>query len=420
MIKKISALTLSFLLAAMCLASCGNSSSSDDSAASSETSSSSESTADSSSSDASSTESTADDSSAAEEPKILDPSLTIDGKKVDTKDLVMLTIDGTDVDFDTFRYYYYYVMSVYGVTPETMTEDMFPDILKNTLNQMKQEFVSLKLAKDNGIELTDEDNKQIEEDITTIKGKYESEDAYQESLKNYYMTEDVFRFMKKLNAVFQKVNDQLLTNGGKYATSLEDFKKIVKDKEKYARAKHILISYASQADLDDESAKDFDNKSLAEKSQLKNQAYSALDEEGQKKCKEKAKKLAEEVLQKVKDGEDFDKLIKEYGWDAGMENEDYKDGYYVRPDSNFIQEFKDEAFRLKENETSSELVESSTYGYFILQRLPVDMDYVEKHYNTLVQEYDQPRIQELYGEFAEKLEVKTTDNYDKLTYQSIT
>ena len=226
MIKKISALSLSFLLAAMCLASCGNSSSSDDSAASSETSSSSESTAD-SSSDTSSTESTADDSSAAEEPKILDPSLTIDGEKVDTKDLVMLTIDGTDVDFDTFRYYYYYVMSVYGVTPETITEDMFPDILKNTLNQMKQEFVSLKLARDNDIELTDEDNKQIEEDITTIKGKYESEDAYQESLKNYYMTEDVFRFMKKLNAVFQKVNDQLLTNGGKYATSLEDFKKIV-------------------------------------------------------------------------------------------------------------------------------------------------------------------------------------------------
>ncbi|MBR1751780.1 MAG: peptidylprolyl isomerase [Ruminococcus sp.] len=415
MLKKISAVTLSFLLAAVTLVSCGNSSSSE---AESGTSSSAadSSTADSTAGDSSS----ADDSSAAEEPQVLEPSLTIDGEKVDTKDLVLLTIDGTDIDFDTFRYYYYYVLSVYGLTPDGVTEENFEDILNNTVRQIKQEFVSLKLAKENDITLDDDDMKKIEEDIANVKGNYESEEAYQDGLKSFYLTDDVLQFMEELNATYQKVYDTLLTNGGKYATTLKEFKKVVKDNEKYARAKHILISYASQAELDEETAKTFDSMSLAEKSQAKSAAYAALDEDAQKECQEKAKKVAEEVLQKVKDGEDFDKLIKEYGWDPGMENDKYKDGYYVRPDSSFIQEFKDEAFRLKENETSTELIESSAYGYFILKRLPVDMDYVEEHFDTLVQEYDSPRIQELYSDLTEELKVEESDTYKKLAYNSIT
>ena len=58
----------------------------------------------------------------------------------------MLTVDGIDVDFDTFRYYYYYVLNVYGLTPDQVTEDVFPDVLKNTVNQLKQEYVTLKIA----------------------------------------------------------------------------------------------------------------------------------------------------------------------------------------------------------------------------------------------------------------------------------
>ena len=103
-----------------------------------------------------------------------------------------------------------------------------------------------------------------------------------------------------------------------------------------------------------------------------------------------------------------------------MENEDYKDGYYIRPQSQFVQEFKDAAFSLKENEITKELVENESYGYFIIKRLPVDLDYVDSHINMLTEEYDKDKIQDLYKKLMDEMEVTYSDTYNKLTYNSIT
>ena len=416
MLKKISALTLSFLLAALCLAGCGDSSSSDQAASSSGESSVSDSAADSTGGDTSST----DDSSAAEEVKIPEASLTIDGEKVDTKDLVMLTVDGRDVDFDTFRYYYAYVCSVYGITPETVPEDVFEDILTNTVNQIKQEYVTLKIADEEKIVLDEDDQKTIDDNISTIKSQYETEEAFIEGMKQYYLTEAVLTKMEEMSALYKKVYATALTNGGKYATKADDFKKVVVDTDQYARAIHILIPYCSQAELDDETASTFDSMELAQKMSIKEQAYSQLSDEEKQKCNEAAKKLAEEILQKALDGEDFKGLIKEYGWDPGMESDEYKDGYYIRPESSFVQEFKDAAFALKENEITTELVENASYGYFIIKRLPIDMDYVDEHINELIEEYDKDKIQDLYKKLMEEMDVTYSDTYEKMTYTSIT
>lgn len=123
------------------------------------------------------------------------------------------------------------------------------------------------------------------------------------------------------------------------------------------------------------------------------------------------------MLDKAKSGEDFDKLIKEYGWDPGMET--YEQGYYMNRNSNFVDEFKNAGFKLKENEVS-DLVESTEYGWFIIKRLPVDMDYVEKNIDSLIVEYDSPAVSKLYSEIMEKMEVSYNDIYEKLTPQSIT
>ena len=414
MLKRLSAFTLSLLLAAVCFAGCGNNSSSDATATSA--------AGDSSSAAADSTggEGTSSgDASSAEEKTHPEASLTIDGSQVDTKDLVILTVDGVDIDFDTFRYYYYYVLSVYNVTIDEVTEENFPDILKNTVNQLKQEYVTHKIAREEKIELDDDDNKKIEEDINTIKSQYESEEAFLESMKDYYLTYDVLKKMEEMTALYQKVYEKALTNGGKYATKPEDFKKMLKESDDYIRAKHILIPYYSQAELDEDTQKQFDSLDLSTKSGLKQQAYSQLNDEEQNKCKEKAKKIADDVLKKANDGEDFDKLIKSYGWDPGMEAEATKDGYCFTKDSSFVQEFKDAAFALKENEITSELVENSSYGYFIIQRLPIDDDFLDKHIDSLLLDYDKGNIKDLYNKLMEEVEVKTTDTYDKLTYQSI-
>ena len=351
-------------------------------------------------------------------------SLTVDGEKVDTENLIVCTIDGIDVDFDTFRYYYFYTINLYtknyGATLDVIsqTEGGFELLMNDVITQLKQEYVTLHLCKENDIELDEEDNKFVEETIASAKKNYKTEEEYQEALKSSYLTDDLYKRMVELSRLYEKVESTLFTNGGKYATTKEEFRKIVKDTDKYARVRQILIPYQCKAEITDEDTKkNYDDMTLSEKMTAKKSAFSDLSEEEQKASKEEAKKLAEEVLDKAKSGEDFDKLIKEYGWDPGMET--YEQGYYMNRNSNFVDEFKNAGFKLKENEVS-DLVESTEYGWFIIKRLPVDMDYVEKNIDSLIVEYDSPDVSKLYSEIMEKMEVSYNDIYEKLTPQSIT
>lgn len=407
MIKKLSAFLIAITITIGCFASCSTKDEDSSSKASGESSSAASSSADSTA-----------------ETKIPEASLTIDGKKVDTKDLIICTVDGHDIDFDTFRYYYFYTLTNYtnnyGVNLDTIKQidDGFNIFMKDVVNNIKQEYVAQQLAKENGIKLTDDDKKTIDSNIKSTQSNYESEEEYLNALKSSYLTEDLLRKMYEFSTIYQKVDKQLFSAGGKYATSEKDFKKIVQNTDEYSRVIHILIPYECQVEITDSAAKEsYDKATLSAKLSAKQSAFKALSEDEQAKAKEKAKKLAEDVLKKAKDGEDFKKLIEKYGWDPGMESS--PDGYYVNKNTSFVQEFKDAAFKLKENEISG-LVENNSYGWFIIKRLPVDMDYVEKNIENMIKEYDTPKISELYNERTEKMKVVYDEIFDKITADSIT
>ena len=228
-----------------------------------------------------------------------EPSLTIDGKSIDTKDFIVCTIDGKDIDFDTFRYYYYYTISkytsTYGATLDTIksTDGGFKLLMEDVITALKQELVAPELAEENGIKLTDDDNKTIDDQIAKAKANYDSDEAYLNDIKSAYLTEDLYRKMLETAAIYTKVNDTLFKNNGKYATKKEDFKKIVKDTNEYCREIHVMIPFYAQVDLDDSTADSYDSMSLSDKASAKQSAYAKLDDDGVKKAKEKAKKLAE-------------------------------------------------------------------------------------------------------------------------------
>ena len=421
MIKKIFAAILALTITVTALTSCGNADSSQSGA---ETSSSSAEPAESGteSTDVSASDSTAESQTAESAPEVTVPeaSLTIDGEKIDTSKLVMCTVDGNDIDFDMFRYYYFYVMNGMGLTAETLAsnEDAFTQLKTAIITQFKRDYTTVHLAKENGITLTEESKKNIEDKLKTIKENYEDDAAYQKALKMSYLTEETYTKMLEIAELYTLVESQLLTNEGKYATKKDEFKKIVKDNSKYSRVVHILIPYYSQAEITDEDTKSsYESMSLAQKGNAKQIAYEALSDEEKEKVKEAAKKVAEEVLKKAKDGEDFSKLITEYGWDPGMETQ--PDGYYINKNTSFFQEFKDKSFELKENEIS-DLVENSTYGWFIIKRLPVDMDYVEKNIENMILKYHSPTINKMFNELVESLEFKGSDYFEKLKPDSIT
>ncbi len=401
MFKKISAFLLAMTLTLSCLASCDDSKKDKSSKAS--------------------------DSSVAEStPAGLTSekgSLTIDGKKVDTKDLTICVVDGKEIDFDTFRFYYYTTLATlsnyYGVTEEGLkeNEETYEAFKKEVVNTIRQDAVYEKLAKEHNITLDENDKITIEKAVKNLQSNYQSEEEYKAALSAMYLTEDYYTDMVTTGTLNNKVYTQLFTNGGKYATSQEDFKKIVKDTDEYSRVIHILIPYECQAEITDKETLDsYEESDLSTKLESKKTAFYQQTEDVQKQLKDKAKKLAEDVLKKAESGENFETLVKTYGWDSGMERS--PEGYYINENTSFVKEFKDMAFKLKENEISG-LVESDSYGWFIIKRLPVDMDYVNENIETMINEYDQPRLQQLFSDYSDKIEVVYDEIFDKITVDSI-
>lgn len=104
-------------------------------------------------------------------------------------------------------------------------------------------------------------------------------------------------------------------------------------------AKHILIKPETTDDMSDEEVKEAENK---------------------------AKKQAEDIIKKLDNGEDFEKLAKKYSDDEGTASEGGLLSNFTKGD--VVTEFWEEAEKLKDGKYSSEPVKSQ-YGYHIILRV---------------------------------------------------
>ncbi len=90
----------------------------------------------------------------------------------------------------------------------------------------------------------------------------------------------------------------------------------------------------------------------------------ATDEEKEAKEKE-AKEKAEEIIKKLKNGEDFSELAKEYSDDEASKKNGGDLGYFNSGD--MVQEFEDAAYKLEVNEYTTTPVKTE-YGYHIIMK----------------------------------------------------
>ena len=353
-------------------------------------------------------------------------SLKVDDQEIDTTNYIMCTIDGMDISFDEFRFYYFYNLDrykqTYGVTEDTLRENdtAYKQFLDDVIRGLKQELVTDKLAAEHGLVLDEEDQKIIDNNMQSAKASYDSEESFEKDLQRAHLTEEIYEKMFVRAQTYNKVMDTLFANDGEYATKHSDFLEMVTDPEQYAHEVHIMIPFYSQAELDDSTAEGYDDMTLSQKIGAKSAAYAALDDDGKTAANEKAKAVAEEALKRAKDGEDFFKLVEEYGWDVGLE--DPKKGYYMKLDNTggYPKDLLDAAFSLKPGEISQELIENSTYGYFIVKRLEPDMDYINENIDAMIATNDQPAIQAKFTDLMDNMEVTYCDIWDKLTIDSIT
>ena len=156
--------------------------------------------------------------------------------------------------------------------------------------------------------------------------------------------------------------------------------------DNYLRAKHILISTKDMT-----TGADLDEDKLAE-----------------------AEKKANEILERAKNGEDFDALIKEYNEDPGMESN--QDGYFFT-DGEMVSEFEDATKSIEPGEIT---MCKSDYGYHIIKRLPIDEsdskfgEYLENNKSAVQSAVTSKKQEEALEKKAEELGIKVEVNQDKI------
>lgn len=220
----------------------------------------------------------------------------------------------------------------------------------------------------------DEEDKSVKEQINQIKETYGSnETMYLSAIQQYFGVssedelEEMLRLEYKRNeAVEDYIKDALSDK------EIENYynENIIGD----IKASHILI----KPDVDSDTT----------------------DEEKQK-AENKAKKEAEKIIKKLKDGEDFAKLAKEYSDDTSTAKDGGNLGYFNTDDMD--ENFMDAVKKLNNNEYTKEPVKTQ-YGYHIILK---------------VDQKDKPKLKEVKDDIKTTLANAKLDGNSTLHYQTL-
>lgn len=125
-----------------------------------------------------------------------------------------------------------------------------------------------------------------------------------------------------------------------------------------------------------------------------------MSSEEKEKAEKTAKKEAEDIIKKLKDGEDFDKLAKKYSDDSSNAKKGGDLGWISTGD--MVEEFDAAAFKLKKGKYTTSPVKT-TYGYHIIYK---------------VDEKDKPKLDEAKDDIIEAL-IKNKLNEDPTLYYTV-
>ncbi len=318
--------------------------------------------------------------------------LNIDGEFIDTDGLIMLTANGIEVPFDEYRYMYNYVEASYFAGIDDATWESNPEYFESLLDYT--EYLTLDncwgdmLAKEYGIELTEQDYADIDAYMEEQRNSFESPEAFEQALADSSITEDLLKRIVTRQFMSNRVYEELFQKEGAPLIPSDD--EIKADlSENWRRVYHILIlfdHFSNSADYED-----------------------ATEDE----LKAAALEYAEELLERAKNGEDFYQLSQDYGEDPGMTAN--TEGYFFTYDE-MVEPFEEASFELGVGEIS-DIVETS-YGYHIILRLEQD-DYVEENWDAVRGEYVNKKFNEYIDNLLDTADIEYCEYYDKLAHGSI-
>ena len=201
-----------------------------------------------------------------------------------------------------------------------------------------------------------------ESQIDALQKNYSSEDELLDAIKNYYGYSSIKEFKEYIEINYFR---DLATKD--YA------KKQITDKE-------------IQEYYDNEIVGDIEASHILITSDVKDDAT----EEEKTAAEEKAKKTAEEIIEKLNNGEDFSNLAKEYSKDDSNKNNGGALGKFNKGEME--KTFEEAAYKLKVNEYTKEPVKTS-YGYhIILKTKEYDKDKLENVKDDIISTLSDEKI----------------------------
>lgn len=293
-------------------------------------------------------------------------------------DGAFVSVGGSPVSYDEFRYYFLSTKDSMNQSSSdaSATNLDLPTLLTQVESNLQNDHGLDAWASSVGVELTEEDTSDLDSYIDYMEQMAGSEEAFADWLGTIYCTPDLYRSLNEKQLLQQKALQKWFDDN--YGQAVVDF---FDGNTDYVHVQHVLIAFDDTSEGADHSAE------LA---------------------------TANEVYQKAVAGEDFESLIEQYNEDPGQASD--MNGYLFTT-GQMVQEFEDASFALEEG-AISEPVETS-YGYHIIKRLPIDLDYVRENAMTLAPDdiltEAQDALQTELDEQIAKMDIAQGACYDDLT-----
>jgi len=251
------------------------------------------------------------------------------------------------VTYDEYRYYQLLYKNYFDGGDDsywTVYPDMKERVTEMYNTEIRRNHTVRAECETYGLLLSDEESAALDRSNAEFVAAFGGPDYFREALDPYYLTEYYFRYQSELELLYEKLESYYMESG-QILTENADIRAML-DTDAFVRCKHILIKNDSGEDPAENRV------------------------------------LAEQLLDRIRGGEDFDTLMTEYTEDPGIQSE--PGGYYFfRGEMDAA--FEEASFALADGEIS-DIVESS-YGYHIIWRCEKDASYMDENLETIRSTY---------------------------------
>lgn len=316
--------------------------------------------------------------------------LTVDGKDITPQ--WVLKIDGKEVPFDEYRYFYQNSKTDLDLGMEGYFSEHPEDEekLKETVLSYLTECRALEaLADEHGITLSADELQAIEKEIAATRSEL-GDEVFAQNLNGAFLTESVFETMMKNNALYEKTYQHFIGEGGVIHVTEEEL------------AAHLEENYLCYA-----------------------QIYVDFRSGEGTTTHTKTDTFVGEIVSRLDEGEDFFSVAFSHSDDQTML--DYRNGY-LKEKTALGEDQVEILSALKENEISEPLLRDD--GYYIYLRMPISDAVVEENRDFLLYGYTdlnqvhtnglyEDRFYELISNKAPLLDVEYCEQYDKISTETL-